>query len=329
MKKIIFWLHNARYISLPQSLLPALLATCMAMQTTTFSLLSAVTALFGVIFAHLGANLSDDYFDYKKNKELIQQQNNPSLSPIRKGKCSYLISGAASEKALIKAIILLFSLSLICASILFISRGIIILYYIFITGFLSISYSGFPLRLSYHGLGEIIIGIIFGPLLMSGVYFAATGGFSSGVWILSICIGLLVANILYVHSVMDYEADKTANKKTLAVMVKHRNSRLIIASLFSFSPYILVAYGIFKHYLTCYYWIVCLLFPLSFMLFYMLVDYVKKPQKKYQPHWWMGTMEQWASIQQAGIDQFMLRWFLARNLCVYFCIITAILCFLT
>ena len=59
MNKISFWLHNARHISLPQSILPAVLATGMAVQYDTFSWWLALIALFGVACAHLGMNLAD------------------------------------------------------------------------------------------------------------------------------------------------------------------------------------------------------------------------------------------------------------------------------
>ena len=68
IRTIRFWLHNARYIALPQSLLPALLAICMAMQTDSFSWQLAIIAFIGVAFVHLAANLTDDYFDYRKTK---------------------------------------------------------------------------------------------------------------------------------------------------------------------------------------------------------------------------------------------------------------------
>ncbi len=328
MKKIIFWLHSARYVALPQSLLPALLAVCMAMQVDSFSWQLAIVALVGVIFTHLAANLTDDYFDFRKNKEQICQQNLSSVSPIRKGKCNYLINNIITEKKLLKIILFLFLIGLICASIIFIYRGIIILYFIIITGFLSISYSGFPLHLSYHGLGEIIIGFIFGPLLMLGVYFSASGSFSSSILIVSLIIGNLVSNILFSHSIMDIKADKNMNKKTLAILLKRKPFVFTTAFLFNILPYLILTYGIIMKYLNFYYSIIFCLLPLSILLFYLLFQYNVHPEKKYRKRFWMGPMEQWEAITKANIDQFMIRWYLARNICMFFCLIIAIISFL-
>ncbi|HQB19521.1 MAG TPA: prenyltransferase [Bacteroidales bacterium] len=328
IRTIRFWLHNARYIALPQSLLPALLAICMAMQTDSFSWQLAIIAFIGVAFVHLAANLTDDYFDYRKNKVLISQQNLPTVSPIRKGKCNYLITNSVTKKQLIKAILLLFLLGSICAGIIFAYRGIIILYFVLITGFFSISYAGFPFSLSYHGLGEIIIGFIFGPLLMLGVYFSASGSFSPAILIVSLIIGSLVCNILFSHSIMDIEADKSIRKRTLAVVLKKQSLMLAVAFLLSIFPYLILTYGIIKEYLNPYYGFVFCLLPFSILLFYLLFQYVLHPEKKYRKRFWMGPMEQWNAIEKAGIDQFMIRWYLARNICVYFCLIIAIISFL-
>lgn len=325
---ITSWLNNARKTALPQSILPALVALCLAFQTETFSWGLAIIAVIGVMLVHLGANLTDDYFDYKRNCENIKNQNHPSKSPIRKGKCSYLVSGKTTEKQLVKAIGIFLALAFIISCIIFAYRGIIILYFILITGLVSISYSGFPFRFSYHGMGELIIGLTCGPLLMSGVYYSACGSFSNTLWIISITLGCLVANILYVHSVMDYEADKSMRKKTLAVIIKRKKFMLVIAFFLTFFPYFMIAFGVIITYLSVYYLITWALLPLSIVLFYLLIIYVKHPEKRYKPRFWMGPMEQWDAIQKAGIDQFMLRWFLARNLCIFFCIIAAIVSFI-
>ncbi len=327
MNKILFWLKNARYIALPQSLFPAFLASFMAAQHSNFSFTLTVLSVLGVIAVHLGANLTDDYFDYKKNKEAIMSQSYPTQSPIRKGKCGYLVHNKTNVQALLKTIIFLFSFSLLIASIAYIYRGVYILYYVLLAGFLSISYSGFPFRLSYHGLGELIVGLMFGPLLMSGIYYVGTGEFPSAVWMISVCVGLLVTNILYVHSIMDYEADKSIQKKTLAILIRNKNANMIVAFMITFLPYFILLFGVFFHVLNKAYGFLFILLPLSIYLYYILFHYIYATNKTFHPRWWMGYMGQWKAIEKAGIDQFMLRWLLARNICMFFCILASIICF--
>ena len=59
------WMANARSSSLAQSGMPACLAVVLALGQGHFSLLLAALAVLGVMSAHLGMNLADDYFDYK------------------------------------------------------------------------------------------------------------------------------------------------------------------------------------------------------------------------------------------------------------------------
>ncbi|MDD2622932.1 MAG: prenyltransferase [Bacteroidales bacterium] len=328
IKNIYFWLQNARIQALPQSIMPAILAIGLAIPSPDFSWGLALLALMGVAVAHLGTNLLDDYFDYSKNTDVIVKQANPSKSPIRKGKCSYLLSGRISVRNLGWVIGLFFSLAFICGSIIFYFRGLNILYIALVTFFLSYFYSGYPLRLSYHGWGEISIGIIFGPLLMSGVFYASCGNFTPELGLVSLIVGMLVINILYIHSIMDCEADAFVNKKTLAVLIKNKKFQLAVAAIPLFSPFILIVAGIYFHYVNYYYFLLFILLPLAIRLYFLLIQYIKHPQHSYTPQWWMGPMEQWKAIKEARIDQFMLRWFLARNICVFFCILILIISFL-
>ena len=59
------WFQNARPISLPQSMLPAITAVALSYGNEEFSWVAALAALVGVMFLHLGMNLLDDYFDYR------------------------------------------------------------------------------------------------------------------------------------------------------------------------------------------------------------------------------------------------------------------------
>ena len=77
MNKLRFWFNNARPISLPQSMLPALTAVALSYSRADgaqFSWLAAIAALFGVMLLHLGMNLLDDWFDYKKGSAQAREQ---------------------------------------------------------------------------------------------------------------------------------------------------------------------------------------------------------------------------------------------------------------
>ncbi|GHT55937.1 hypothetical protein AGMMS49982_22380 [Bacteroidia bacterium] len=175
MNTIRFWLKNARSTSLPQSLLPAVLAVCMASSAAGFSLWLGLCALLGVVLAHLSLNLFDDYFDYKVKGAEFRDNLARKGMRARISKCAYISSGQATLKQLLAACLTFGGIALCLGLVIFLHRGNTVFWIAAIAAVLGISYSGAPLRLSYHGLGEVVIGIMFGPLAMAGVYYSAAG----------------------------------------------------------------------------------------------------------------------------------------------------------
>lgn len=321
METIRFWLKNSRMTALPQSLLPAILAFCMASQKDGFSIPLGLLAVLGVITGHLGMNLFDDYFDYKVKKTDFRSQMQHKGMRARISKCTYLTSGDATLKQLLIACCIFGAVALVIGFTIYIYRGNMIILLAALTAILGISYSGAPLRLSYHGLGEILIGIMFGPMLMSGVFFSACGTFDWSVLFISVPVGLLVANIVYTHAIMDYEPDKEVGKMTFAVLLKDKKRMLFCLSLLLATTFIFVISGVISGYLSPYYLLSLMTLPMAISLFYLMIEFIRNPERNFTPRFWMGPMGDWQRIQAIGIDWFMIRWLLARNLLSFFCII--------
>lgn len=322
MNKIKFWIHNARKTALPQSLLPATLAVCMATTMESFSIWLAILSIVGVALAHLGTNLFDDYFDYKKKGATIRTELANAGIRARMAKCDYILSGKATIKDLFIAASTFCLLAVAIGIFISIWQGIYIYWFMLIAGFLGVSYSGFPFRFSYHGMGELLIGIMFGPLLMSGVFYASCGTLNSAIWFVSIPIGMLVANIVYTHSIMDYEPDKRINKRTLAVLLDNKIGMLTVSALLTYLPYLFILLGVIKGYLSWGYLAVFITLPMAIGLFSLLIRYTNNiKEENLTPKLWMGPMENWERIQTAQIDWFMIRWMLSRNLLSFFCLI--------
>ena len=74
-----------------------------------------------------------------------------------------------------------------------------------------------PAKLSYRGLGEVAVGLAYGPLIVCGTYLVQRGGISLGVLLVSVPLGLLIAAFLWINEFPDYKADSSAGKKTLVV----------------------------------------------------------------------------------------------------------------
>ena len=327
MKKLLFWIKNARSIALPQSLLPAILAITMAAKYEEFSLWLSLIALIGVVFAHLGMNLADDFFDYRQKTTEIRSQLTDSGKKAHI-KCHYLLSGEATEKQLLMAMCSFLAIAGTCGFIVLLFRGWHIALVAILGLILGIQYSGKPLKLGYHGLGEVLIGILFGPLLMIGMQLAASKVFDQSILIVSICVGLLVINILYSHSIMDMFADEKSNKMTLARLLKNRRPILIASALFNLLPFCII---VISTILGITHWsslITLLLLPMAIYLIYSLTAFVDKKEIPLEPKWWMGPMDMWDKVKAAGIEWFMIRWYMCRNLVTFFCLILIIVNFI-
>lgn len=325
MHTIRFWLKNARTTALPQSLMPAVLAVCMASQKDGFSVLLGILAILGVVAGHLSMNLFDDYFDYKVKKSDYRQQMQHKGMRARISKCVYLTSGNATLKQLFIACCMFGAIALAIGFVLYLYRGNTILVLAAFTTLLGLSYSGAPLRLSYHGLGEILIGIMFGPMLMTGVFYSACGVFDWSVLFVSVPVGLLVANIVYTHAIMDYEPDKEVGKMTFAVLLKDKKRMLLCLSILLIMAFTLVVSGVIGGYLSPYYLFSLLTIPMAVSLYHLMTEFVRHPDRTFTPRFWMGPMGNWQRIQAIGIDWFMIRWLLARNLLSFFCLIMMII----
>src|SRR4030043_1485939 len=83
--------------------------------------------------------------------------------------------------------------------------------------FFGFFYSSKPFRISYHGLGEILIGFCYGWLPIATGFFLFTGFFSQQVFLLSIPVGLSIFNVILINEFPDEEADRAIGKRNLLV----------------------------------------------------------------------------------------------------------------
>ena len=191
--------------------------------------------------------------------------------------------------------------------------------------FVGINYSGKPLELGFHGLGELVIGLMFGPLNMLGVQAALTGNiFSWEMLCMSVAIGCMVTNIVYVHSVMEVDADAQLGKMTFARLLRHKKAMILFIAIFAIIPFIILALGVTLQWWSPWYLLTLATLPMSIFLIHSTRLFAYGLPRNDTPRWWMGPMGDWEAYKKAGIDWFLFRWLLARNICTFFCLILII-----
>ena len=331
MSKLSFWIKNARSIALPQSVLPCLTAIILCIGQDGFLWWLSFPIFFGICAAHLGMNLADDYFDYKHDSRTRADISSTSVR-ARMEKCHYLGDGEgkATLSQLGWAVVGFLSFAALMGAIAFVAQWLIhgwqaamgIVLYAVLGLIVGINYSGKPLELGFHGFGELVIGLMFGPLLMLGVQTALTGSpFSWQMLCLSIGIGCMVTNIVYVHSVMEVNADAELDKMTFARLLKNKAAMIVFIGFFALVPFAMLVLGIAMGWWSAWYLFTLLTLPMSIFLIHSTKLFAYGLPRNDTPRWWMGPMGDWDKYVKVGMDWFLFRWLLARNICTFFCLI--------
>ncbi len=98
--------------------------------------------------------------------------------------------------------------------------------------FFALFYSLPPFKFSYRGLGELVVGITFGPLVTCGTYLVQTHTLTLEVIVASVPLGLIIANVLWINQYPDYEADLKGGKMNGLVRLGKKRGLTVYAALF-------------------------------------------------------------------------------------------------
>ena len=104
-----------------------------------------------------------------------------------------------------------------------------------IIGFLSgLFYTAPPFRFSSRkGLGELLIGLNFGPLLVAGSTLVQTGELLPEAILAGVPLGFLIAAVVYINEFPDHDSDKVTGKNTLIVVFGPEKARVGYVALVS------------------------------------------------------------------------------------------------
>lgn len=179
-------------------------------------------ALVGGIAMHIAANTFNDYFDWKSGAD---PSNNDYFMPYSGGSRSIEL-GLISESGLLRLAWASLTIACLAGLPFLLLRGPLLLLFGTFGAFSVYFYTAPPLRLAArHGLGELIVGLNFGPLMTAGVVFALTGTLSWLDFFVGLPIGLLTTAILWINQFPDIASDAQAGKINLVVMLGKERAR--------------------------------------------------------------------------------------------------------
>jgi len=99
-------------------------------------------------------------------------------------------------------------------------------------------YSHGPYPISRSPFGELVVIGFFGLAAVTGTYFLHTGVVTLAAWIWGVAIGLPAGAVLLLNNVRDEVSDRAAGRKTLAILICIKASRMLYGMLV-LAPYVL------------------------------------------------------------------------------------------
>jgi 1,4-dihydroxy-2-naphthoate octaprenyltransferase len=183
------WLVLTRACVQPMTLIAVFTAGLLAVRAPGFNVFFFALAAVGSMLAHANNNLMNDLFDFDVGSD-TKDYPRALYAPHP------VLSGMISRAGLVRAAAIVNLIDLVIMLILISVRGPLILFFALAGLLISVGYAAPPLRLKKRGLGEPGVFLIWGPLMIGGTYFAATGRLPWQVLVASIPYGFLVMAVL-------------------------------------------------------------------------------------------------------------------------------------
>jgi 1,4-dihydroxy-2-naphthoate octaprenyltransferase len=223
------WLLAARPATLPAAIVPVLVGTGAALHgLREVHEHIFIPTLLAALLIQIGTNFANDVFDFRRGADTAER-----LGPLRVTQ-----GGLVSPQQMLIATYLTFGLALLVGLYLVGIGGLPILLIGGVCLLAGVLYTGGPWPFGYHGLGDLVCFVCFGVLAVLGTAYVQTLRITPlDVWA-SIPVGCLVTAILIVNNLRDIDTDKSVNKRTLAVVLGRRGTRV------EYALCLLVAYAV-------------------------------------------------------------------------------------
>ncbi|MEK7377136.1 MAG: 1,4-dihydroxy-2-naphthoate octaprenyltransferase [Candidatus Margulisiibacteriota bacterium] len=212
--KLAAWITEIRAPFLAASVIPVFLGAAIAWSRAgVFDANYFILTLLGIVFLHIGTNVANDYFDHKSGND---EANVEYVRPFSGGS-RMIQKKLLTPKEVLAAALLFFALGSLIGLYLTWARGPVILILGLIGVFSGYFYSAPPFRLAGRGIGEVIVGLNFGTLVVLGAYFVQAQSLSWEAAAASLPVSFLIAAVLYINEFPDFNADKAVGKDNLVV----------------------------------------------------------------------------------------------------------------
>ena len=223
------WWLAIRPKTLPAAGAGVIMGTVLAWRDGGFSLGPALAALGVALLLQVASNLANDVYDAERGADTADR-----LGPVRVTQ-----SGLLSRGQVKRGMVVVLGLALAIGVYLTFVRGPLVVVVGVAAVVAALAYTAGPYPLGYHGLGEVFVFLFFGLTAVVGTYWVQTGATSLLAWLMAAAVGAPVTAIIVVNNLRDIEQDRAAGKRTIAVRIGVRATRLEYAALMAV-PYVLL-----------------------------------------------------------------------------------------
>jgi len=209
---------------------PVGVGAAVAVQAGVFALWPALAALLGALLIQVGCNLANDTFDFARGADTPDR-----LGPARATQKGWLTPAQVARGAGVSLF-----LALLVGVYLVAVGGWPILWVGVASLISAVAYTGGPFPLGYHGLGDLFVLVFFGFVAVCGTVWVQGLVVPQAALYAALPVGSLATAILVVNNLRDRHTDAVAGKRTLAVRLGVRATRLeyvlLLAAAFASLP---------------------------------------------------------------------------------------------
>lgn len=214
------WIIGARPRTLPAAVVPVLVGTAVAAGSGIIWW-RAAAALVVALALQVAVNYANDLSDGLRGTD----------GPGRVGPQRLVGSGLATPQEVRLAMLGAFGVAAVAG----LSLAAAVTPWLLLVGVASVAagwfYTGGPRPYGYLGLGEVFVFVFFGLVATVGSAYVHQQQVPAVAWLAATAVGFLACALLVVNNLRDLPGDAEAGKRTLAVRLGDRRTRLLYVAL--------------------------------------------------------------------------------------------------
>ena len=204
MTKLRVWIRASRPFTLPGAIAPVLVGTALAFSQGKGNFWLFLLVLIASLLIQTATNLVDEYSDHSR-----PEGKKKLLAPYK-----VIALGLLSSAAVKRGAMTCFGIATAIGIYLIVHSGWPILVLCVASIAVAYFYSAGTIPLGKMGLGQPLVFVFMGPVMVMGSYFVQTKSFTADSLWLSIPMGCTVTAILAANDLRDFEEDRHGSKRT-------------------------------------------------------------------------------------------------------------------